>query len=126
MSNLSKKTPDNLEYKRNLAVYETEKSRAEIKLKHPEKALISLQKVIEIMIPIAEADKNTTTYQYDVAVAYRLSAEASFQKGDKLKAVEFINKVIPIIQKLKDENALRDADKNLLSELEQEKNLYAK
>ncbi len=126
MSKLSAKTPDNLEYKRNLAVYETEKSRAEIKLKQPEKALISLQKVVEIMIPIAEADKKTTTYQYDVAVAYRLSAEAHFQKGDKAKAFEFINKAIPIIQKLKDENALRDADKNLLSELEQEKSLYAK
>lgn len=126
MSKLSAKTPDNLEYKRNLAIYDTEKSRAEIKLKQPDKAIVTLQKVIEIMIPIAEADKSTTTNRYDISIAYRLSAEAYFQKGDRQKAVEFIEKAIPMIQNLKEENALRDADKNLLSELEQEKNLYAK
>ncbi len=126
MSKLSEKTPDNLEYRRNLAIYDTEKSRAEIKLKQPDKAIVTLQKVIEIMIPIAEADKETTTNLYDLSMAYRLSAEAYFQKGNRQKAVEFIEKAIPLIQKLKEENALRDADKNLLNELEQEKNLYAK
>ncbi len=121
MSQMSKKTPDNLEYKRNLAVYETEIARAQLKLKQPDQAIVRLQKVIEIMIPIAEADKETTTNLYDLSMAYRLSAEANFQKGNKAEAVKFIDKAIALIQKLKELNSLRDTDKNLLGELEKEK-----
>ena len=126
MSKMSQKTPDNLEYKRNLAVYETEIARAQIKLKQPDKAFVGLQKVIEIMIPITEADKETTTYLYDLSMAYRLSAEANFQKGNNAEAVQFIEKAIALIQKLKELNSLRETDKNLLAELEKERLEYKK
>jgi tetratricopeptide (TPR) repeat protein len=117
---------DNLEYKRNLAIYETEIARPQLKLKQPDQAVIGLQKAIEIMIPIAEAYKETTTNLYDLSMAYRLSAEANFQKGNKTEAVKFIDKAITLIQKLKELNSLRETDKNLLAELENEKNTFNK
>lgn len=126
MSKLSRKTPDNMEYKRNLAVYETEIARAQLKLGRYDAAVKVLENVIATMIPIAEADKETTTYKYDIAVAYRLSAEACHQKGEKPKAMELIDKAVAIIQQLKSINSLRDADKNLLAQLEQEKANYTK
>ena len=83
MTALSRTSPDNLEYKRNLAVYATEIARAQIELKLFDKAAAELQKVIAMMIPIADADKETTTYQYDIGVAHRLLAKASFATGNK-------------------------------------------
>jgi len=126
MSAMSKKAPEDLEYKRNLAIYETEIARARLKLKQPEKVIAAMQNVIQIMTAIAEADKATTTNRYDLGMAYRLSAEAYYQKGDRAKAVEFIEKAILLIQNLKELNALRETDKNLLTELENEKALYSK
>lgn len=125
MSRLSSKTPDNLDYKRNLAVYETEIARAELKLGRLNEAISGLENVIEIMIPVAEADKATTTNRYDIGIAYRLSAEAYFRKGEKTKAVELMDKAIALVTELKELNALRDADKNLISELEKERTAYA-
>ena len=124
MSKLRVKMPDNLEYKRNLAIYETEKSRAFLKLKQPDKAIPILQNIIDTITAIAAADKATTTNLYDLSMAHRLSAEAYFQKGNKAKAVEFIEKAIAGIKQQKNANLLRDADKNLLDELEQEKAAY--
>ena len=80
MTALSKKTPENMEYRRNLAVYETERARAQIKLGRYDEAQIIAKKVIEMMIPIAEADKETTTYQYDLAIAYHDDAANKFEK----------------------------------------------
>ncbi len=125
MTALSKKTPENLEYQRNLAVYETERARAQIKLGRYDEAQTVAQKVLRIMIPIAEADKATTTYRYDVAVAYRLSAEAYAKSGSKPRAVENIRKAIVIVEGLRDENALRDTDKDLLTELGSELAAYS-
>jgi serine/threonine protein kinase len=124
MAGLSKKTPDNMEYKRNLAVYSTEIARAQIRLGLHDDARAVLQTVIATMLPIVEADQETTTYQYDLGLAYRLSAQTFNAKGDKEKANENIDKAIAIIKKLKDMNSLRDADKNLLAELEMEKAGY--
>ena len=126
MSAMSKKSPQDLEYKRNLAIYETEIARAQLKLKQPDKVISGMQNVIQIMTAIAEADKATTTNRYDLSMAYRLSAEAHYQKGERAKAVEFIEKAILLIQNLKELNALRETDKNLLTELENEKALYGK
>lgn len=126
MSTLSKKTPEDNEYKRNLAIYKTEMARAQIKLEQNDKAVSALKNVIEILIPITEADKETTTYQYDLGLAYRLSAQAHFKKGEKAKAAEHIDKAIAVIQKLKELNSLRESDKNLLVELENEKAEYNK
>jgi serine/threonine protein kinase/tetratricopeptide (TPR) repeat protein len=118
MGKLSSKTPENMEYKRNLAVYDTERARAQISLGRHAEAGSVLQTVIETMIPIAAADAETTTYQYDLAIAYRLTAQTLSARGDKAKANEYIDKAIAIIQKLKDINSLRDADKDLLAELQ--------
>ncbi len=124
MSNLSKKTPENMEYQRNLAVYDTERARAQIHLKRYDEAGNILRGVIETMIPIAEADKETTTYQYDIGIAHRLSAQVVFHKGDAPGAIAAINQAIAIIRHLKDVNSLRDTDKDLLAELEKEKTQY--
>jgi tetratricopeptide (TPR) repeat protein len=126
MSKMSKKQPENLEYRRNLAIYETEKSRAWLKLKQPDKVIAGLQNVIEIMTGIAEVDKATTTNQFDLALAYRLSAQAFYEKGDRTKAVEYVEKAIALITRLKEAEAIRDADKNLPAELEAERAAYAK
>ncbi len=124
MSNLNKKSPEDLEYKRNLAIYETEKARAQIALKQFDKALAALENVQKTLIPIVEADKQSTTYQYDLGLAYRLSAQAFYLKDEKAKASEFIDKAIVIAQQLKESNSLRDTDKNLLTELANEKAEY--
>jgi non-specific serine/threonine protein kinase/serine/threonine-protein kinase len=126
MSKMSKKQPENLEYRRNLAIYETEKSRAWLKLKQPDKVIAGLQNVIEIMTGIAEVDKATTTNQFDLALAYRLSAQAFYEKGERAKAVEYVEKAIALITRLKEAEAIRDADKNLPAELEAERAAYAK
>lgn len=126
MSKLSEKSTENLEYKRNLAVYETEKARALLALKQPDKVIGALKNVIQIMTAISEADQATTTNRYDLAMAYRLSAQAYYEKGDKAKAAEFIDTAINLVRQLKDAGALRDADKNLPAELENEKAEFAK
>ena len=102
MTALSKKTPDNMEYQRNLAVYETEKARAQIGLRRYDEAGKVLRGVLDTMIPIAAADKETTTYQYDVSIAHRLLAEVSFHRQDAAHAIESIDKAIAIVQHLKD------------------------
>lgn len=124
MSTLVKKTPDNMEYRRNLAVYDTERARALIKLARHDEARPILTSVIETMTPIAEADKATTTYQYDIAIAHRLLAEAFSQKGHSAEAVQSIDKAIAIIRHLKDINSLNENDKDLSTELEQERSRY--
>ena len=126
MSKMSKKAPENLEYRRNLAIYETEIARARLKLGQTDKVIAGLQAAVEIMLPITEADKETTTNFYDLAMAYRFLAQAFFEKGEKPRAVELIDKSINLIKGLRDAGALRDADKNLAAELEQEKSLYIK
>jgi serine/threonine protein kinase len=126
MTKLSTKSPDNLEYKRNLAVYETEIARARLKLKQPAKVIASLPNVIQIMTAIAEADQATTTNLYDLSMAYRLLAEAQYQRGETAKAAEFIDKAIAFVRQLQEANAIRDTDKDLLAELEKEKASYVK
>jgi non-specific serine/threonine protein kinase/serine/threonine-protein kinase len=124
MSALSRKTPDNMEYKRNLAVYETERARAQIKLGQYNEAGIILKGVIDTLLPIAEADKETTTYLYDLGIAHRLSAAVFFHKGDVTQALSSIDRSIEIIRHLTEINSVRDTDKDLLAELEKERAEY--
>ncbi len=126
MSRLSAKSPDNLEYKRNLAIYETEAGRAYINLNQFDKAAVVLQNTIETLTPIAAADRESTMYQYDLAMAYRLAAQVRNRKGEKSKAVEFADKATAIFRRLEDAHSLRESDKNILAELEQEKAEYGK
>jgi len=59
-------------------------------------------------------------------MAYRLQAQAQQQKGNGPAAAELIDKAIEITQRLKERNALRDSEKDLLAELEKEKAAYRK
>lgn len=126
MSALIKKDPENTEYKRNLAIYQTEMGRAYMMLKQYDKAIVELKSVIADMGPIAEKDPETTTYRYDLSIGHRLIAESYFKSGDPRSAAENIERAIALVGALKTENALRDSDKNLIAELEQEKLNYTK
>lgn len=126
MTDLLKKDPENAEYKRNLAVYQTEVGRSYMMLKQYERAITELKNVIAAMGPIAEKDQETTTYRYDLAVGHRLIAESYFKLADRNAAVENIDKAINLVNGLKAENAIRESDKNLLTELEIERSNYYK
>ena len=124
MSALSKKNPDNMEYKRNIAAYQTEKARAQIELGQYAEAGNILKSVIETMIPITKADTETTTYLYDLGIAHRLSAKVFFKKGDVSQATASVDKAIAIIRHLTEIDSIRDTDKDLLADLEKEKATY--
>ncbi|MBK6749265.1 MAG: protein kinase [Acidobacteria bacterium] len=126
MSALIKKDPENGEYNRNLAVYQTEIGRSYMMLKQYDKAVAELKNVIAEMISIAEYDKATTTYQYDLAIGHRLIAESYFKSGNPAAAVENTDKAITLVNGLISQNAIRESDKKLLTELEQEKLSYSK
>lgn len=123
MQRLSDKNPDDLEYKRNLAVYDTERARAQIEIGRFADAVPVLERVIAMMIPIAEMEGGPT-YRYDIAIAHRLAAKAYFNTGQRQRAAEHIDKAIAIARELREANTLRDADKNILTELENEKAQY--
>jgi hypothetical protein len=53
-------------------------------------------------------------------------ARALFATGNKARAIENIDKAIAINQQLKDKNSLRDADKDLIAELQLERNEYSR
>jgi tetratricopeptide (TPR) repeat protein len=124
MSKLSAKSPANTEYKRNLAIYRTEMARAQIKLGQHNEAIAALQGVEAILRPIVEADPSTTTYNYDLAFAHRLAAQAFHNLGASATALEHVDVAIAIIAKLQAANALRASDKELPAELAAEKTVY--
>ena len=78
------------------------------------------------MEPLAEADHANTTYQYDLGLANRLAAQAFHQKGESARAVEHVEKATTIFVRLRDLNALRESDRNVLAELEQERIAYTR
>jgi tetratricopeptide (TPR) repeat protein len=125
MSKLSAKTPDNMDYKRNLAVYETEIAHAKLKLGQFDESLAALEKVVQMLEPIAVADPATTTTRLDIGIAHRLAAEAHHKKGEKTKAIDAVDKAIRIATEMRELNALRDSDKHLVAELEKERSNYA-
>jgi len=57
-------------------------------------------------------------------MAHRLVAKAYFNTGQRQRAAEHIDKAIAIARELREANTLRDADKNILTELENEKAQY--
>lgn len=126
MSELSRKTPDNFEYQRNLAIYQSEIARAQLSLKKPDAAAAILSKAIETLTAVVAADPPTTTNRFDLAVAYRLAAQAAFQLGDRPKAIEHIDRSIPLIKALIAEQAIRNTDAQMLTELEAERTEYLK
>ena len=73
MAALSGKSPENEDYKRNLAIYKTEKARAQLALEQSDEALVSLNEAQEMLEPIIKANHESATYQEDLAMAYRLT-----------------------------------------------------
>ncbi len=94
MSKLSAKSPDDADYKRNLAIYKTEMARAQIELKQSDAAIAALKDAEETLRPIAEADPNSATTLGDLGMTYRLSAQAHHQKGENPEALGLIDRAI--------------------------------
>ena len=126
MAELSAKSPNDSDYKRNLAIYQTEKARAHIALEQSDAAIAALQEAQQTLQPIVEADSSSATTLGDLGMAYRLLAQAHHQKGENQKAAELVEKSIAITRRLQELKALRDSEKGLLAELEQEKANYAR
>ena len=124
MGELSAKSPDDADYKRNLAIYKTEMARAQIELKQSDGAIRALKEAEETLQPIVKADPGSTTTLGDLGMVYRLSAQAHHQKGENGLATGLVTQAIEIVQKLEARKALRDSEKGLLAELEQEKAQY--
>ncbi len=120
---LRSKHPENLDYQRNLAIYDTEMARAQIAMGKYSEAAGVLQRVLATMEPIAEAN-GESTYKYDIAIAHRFAAKAMFQMGQKREAITSVDKAIAIVEGLRDANSIRDADKELLNELNKERQTY--
>lgn len=125
MSKLAAKTPDDMEYQRNLAIYRTEMARGLIAKGNYQRAAAELQNARATLVPIVEKDTETTTYRYDLGMANRMLAQVHFVMGEKAKAVERIGEAIAIFEGLRDANALRESDKSILGELEAERARYA-
>jgi non-specific serine/threonine protein kinase/serine/threonine-protein kinase len=124
MAKLSAKEPANPEYKRNVAIYGTEMARAQIKLGRAADALPTLREARETLQLIVGANPSTTTYRYDVAMTDRLSAEALHKLGDHPRAIESVDRAIAEVAQLRELKSLRESDKHLSAELEQEKASY--
>lgn len=124
LSKLSKLSPGINDYERGVAVVENEIAdsflmldNADDALKHLREARIKLEKVVE-------TDKTVVSYQTELAKVYRSTAMAHHKKGDNSKAVEFIDKAIAIIAKLKSRNNLIFSERNMPEEMEKEKVKY--
>jgi tetratricopeptide (TPR) repeat protein len=126
MSGLSAKSPSDSDYKRNLAIYQTEMAGAHIALRQSEPAIVALEHANEILQPIVKADPNSTTTLGDLGTTYRFLAQAHHLKREDLQANELIDKAIAITRDLIQRQAVRDTDKNTLAELEMEKATYAR
>ncbi len=99
-------------------------ARAQIQLGQIDEAIDVLRDARETLRPIVEADQLNTTYQYDLGMANRLVAQAFHKKGENAKAIEHVDRAATIFARLRDSNSLRESDKNVLSEVEQEKSTY--
>jgi eukaryotic-like serine/threonine-protein kinase len=125
MSALSRKAPTDMEYQRNLAIYKTTMARAQLDLRQFDAAIESLTDVRQTLLPIVAKDPSVTTYQYDLSIAARLSAQAFHGKGEHAKAAGFADEAAAILRDLEARKSLRDSDKEIFAELEQEKAAYA-
>ncbi|MGI8432245.1 MAG: protein kinase domain-containing protein [Chthoniobacterales bacterium] len=100
ISELIEKLPEDGEYQRYLAVYQLEKAESLIKLQQFDPALAALRRTREILLRLIERDGESINNQYDLSLAFHLSAKAHIGKGEKVKALESMDKAIEIVQKL--------------------------
>ncbi|MGI8890899.1 MAG: protein kinase domain-containing protein [Chthoniobacterales bacterium] len=121
ISELITKLPENGEYKRYLAIYLVAKSESLIELRQFDHALAGLRRTRELLLRLLEVDRESSINQYDLARAYEMSAKAHVGKGEKVKAIESMDKAIEIVQRLGKAGALTGSDKALPAELKQEK-----
>lgn len=126
LAKLDKISPGINDYIRGTAVIENEIADSLLLLNDAETALNHLQSAQAKLEKTVETDKTVLQLQTELAKVYRSTAAANYKKGDQAKAVEFVDKAIVIIQKLKNSNALSASNKNLPAELENEKAVYGK
>jgi tetratricopeptide (TPR) repeat protein len=126
MEKLQATSPEETDYLRNLAVYKTEMARAQIALNQSGEAIAVLEEAEKLLQPIVEAGSESATFQEDLGMVYRLSAQAYHQKNDDENAIERVDKAITIVRKLKKQSPTAGLERNLLSELETEKASYSK
>ena len=126
LSKLNKLSPGINDYERSVAVVENEIADSFLILNNADDALKYLQDAQIKLEKVVETDKTVISYQTELAKVYRSTAMAHHKKGDKAKAEEFIIKAMAIVQRLKEANNLRESEKNLLTELENEKTDYSK
>ncbi|MEZ5428339.1 MAG: protein kinase [Pyrinomonadaceae bacterium] len=126
LAKLDKASPNINDYMRSVAVVENEIGDSLLMLGKTDEALKHLENARGKLEKVVETDKTVTSYKAELAKVYRSTANAFFKKGEKSKAIEFVEKAITIIQKLNETNNLKASDKNLLSELTNEKAEYIK
>ncbi|CAN5600643.1 hypothetical protein BH18VER1_BH18VER1_11800 [soil metagenome] len=126
MSKLSAKSLDDSDYKRNLAIYATEKARAQLDLGQADEALTALREAEAILQPIVAADPDSATTRGDLAMTYRLQAQAQHQKGNNREAIGLVDQAITITERLRDLKALRDSERDELADLAKEKAEYTR
>jgi non-specific serine/threonine protein kinase/serine/threonine-protein kinase len=126
LAKLNKISPNINDYMRSVAVVENEIADSYLILNKADIALNHLQFARENLEKVVDNDKTVLSYQADLANVYRSTAKGFAKMQDKSKALEFVNKAITIVKKLSEMNTLRASDKNLLTELEGEKNEYSK
>jgi eukaryotic-like serine/threonine-protein kinase len=124
LSKLNQLSPGMNEYERSVAVVENEIADSFLMLDKIDDALKYLQDAQAKLEKVVETDKTVTSYQAELAKVYRSTAAAYHKKGDRSKAAEFAGKAIVLVRRLKEADCLRESDKNLLPELEREKNEY--
>lgn len=124
MSKLDKTAPETFFYKRGSAIIETEIAHSLLTLNQTGKALEYLQEARIKMEKIAAADSTVTGFQAELAKIYRLLAKALDNKGEKTAALNFIEKALMIVNRLKSLDNLIFSEKNLPGEIENERAEY--
>lgn len=125
LSKLLKVAPEVNDYIRSVAIVETEIGNSFVLSNQTKEAFEQLQNAQIKLEKVVQKDPSVLAYQSELANTYRLLALTHNKMGEKDKSIEFIDKSITIIKKLKESNNLKDSDKNLLDEMTKEKEIYS-
>jgi tetratricopeptide (TPR) repeat protein len=117
-------SPETIYYIRSVAIIKPELAVAFLMVGETDKAFNNLQNAAAKLEKAVAADNSVLGFQAELANTYRFLAKAFYKKGERRKALEFIDKASAIVSKLKFRNNLIYAERNLLDELESEKANY--
>ncbi len=124
MEKLNQQTPDTNDYISAAAVYESEIGENSLDMDAFDNAITALKHAQVPLEKVVASDPESTTFKYDLSKVYRLLARSYAGKGNKKLAAEFIDKAITGVQELKQKNALKKSDEDLLSKMEGERETY--